>query len=170
MQDQPKYKPLQESHFFDDGRSSRHLVPGTVARGHLDADTSFYTGKTASGTYIDQLPFPLTKQVLDRGHERFNIYCSPCHDRVGDGSGMIVQRGFRRPPSFHIERLRQANLGHFFDVISNGFGVMPSYAAQVPPKDRWDIAAYIRALQLSQRATLDDAPPAERQKLQSAHD
>lgn len=170
MQDQPKYLPLQASHFFNDGRSSRHLVPGTVARGHLDANVAFYTGRTAAGTYAEQLPFPLTKRVLERGEERFNIYCSPCHDRVGRGSGMIVRRGFRRPPSFHIERLRQARLGHFFDVMTNGFGAMPSYAAQVTARDRWNIAAYIRALQLSQRASIADVPQTERQKLQSAHD
>jgi mono/diheme cytochrome c family protein len=151
MQDQPRLKPLRRSDFYEDGRASRPLVPGTVARGQLRDDTYFYTGR-AGKQAGDALPFPATKDVLERGRERFNIYCSPCHGRTGEGNGMIVQRGYRRPPSYHIDRLRNAPLGHFFDVMTNGFGAMPDYAAQLPPYDRWCVAAYIRALQFSQNA------------------
>ncbi|HYG99986.1 MAG TPA: cytochrome c [Terriglobales bacterium] len=151
MQNQPRFKPLRQSDFFEDGRSSRPPVAGTVARGQLRADTYFYTGMMGAQAG-DQMPFPVNEQVLERGRERFNIYCSPCHSRSGDGNGMIVQRGYRRPPSLHVERLRKAPLGHFFDVMTNGFGAMPDYAAQVSPGDRWAIVAYIRALQLSQSA------------------
>jgi mono/diheme cytochrome c family protein len=165
MADQPRYKPLAQSAFFGDDRSARPLVPGTVARGYLNADEQFYTGKSG-GEPITTLPVPLTKELLARGQERFNIFCSPCHDRTGNGEGMIVLRGYRPPPSYHIDRLRQAPVGHFFDVMTNGFGAMPDYATQVAPADRWAIAAYIRALQLSQNATLADVPPEERQKLE----
>ena len=163
MADQPRYQPLQKSTFFRDERSARPLPPGTVARGEL-REGALYTGK-ANGALVEALPLPLTLALLERGQERFDIFCSPCHGRVGTGDGMIVQRGYRRPPSYHIDRLRQAPIGHFFDVVTNGFGAMPSYAAQVPPEDRWAIAAYIRALQLSQEAPLADLPPAERQRL-----
>jgi len=165
MADQPRYQPLQRSTFFGDERSARPLVPDTVARGHLDADEAFYTGKVGD-TLVDKLPLPLTEELLARGQERFNIFCSPCHDRAGNGNGMVVRRGFRPPPSYHIDRLRQAPIGHFFDVMTHGFGAMPNYAAQVPPRDRWAIAAYIRALQLSQDATLADLPPQQRQQLE----
>lgn len=151
MQNQPRYKPLRKSDFFEDGRSSRPPVPGTVARGELRGDTYFYTGMM-NGQAGDMMPFPTTQEVLERGRERYNIYCAPCHSRTGDGNGMIVQRGYRRPPSYHIDRLRKAPLGHFFDVMTNGFGAMPDYAAQIAPRDRWAIVAYIRALQLSQAA------------------
>ncbi len=164
MHDQPRYEPLERSTFFNDGRSARPFVEGTVARGQLKTDEHFYTGKV-NGELVNTLPFPATKEVLDRGHERYNIYCSPCHDRVGNGQGMIVQRGFRQPPSLHIDRLRQAPLGHFFDVMTNGFGTMYSYADRVAPQDRWAIVAYIRALQMSQNAALDDVPVEERGKL-----
>lgn len=164
MHDQPRYKPLARSDFYPDQRSARPLVPGTVARGHLDADSYFYTGKIGNNPG-DVMPFPVTMDVLQRGQQRFNIYCAPCHSRVGDGNGMIVQRGFRRPPSYHIDRLRKAPLGYFFDVITNGFGAMPDYKAQVPVEDRWKIIAYIRALQLSQGATVADLPPAERNQV-----
>ncbi len=164
MHDQPRYEPLERSTFFNDGRSARPFVEGTVARGHLKTDEHFYTGKV-NGELVNTLPFPATKEILDRGHERYNIYCSPCHDRVGNGQGMIVQRGFRQPPSLHIERLRQAPLGHFFDVMTNGFGTMYSYADRIAPQDRWAIVAYIRALQMSQNAALDDVPVEERSKL-----
>ncbi len=167
MHDQPKYKPLKASAFFEDGRASRPLVPDTVARGHLDDDDLLYAGKS-DGTFADTFPFPVTGQVLQRGQERYNIFCSPCHDRVGNGSGMIVLRGYRRPPSMHIDRLRQQPAGYFFDVITHGFGVMPNYAQQIAPRDRWAIVAYVRALQLSQHAALADAPPAEQLLLQSA--
>ena len=166
MADQPRYEPLQRSTFFGDERSARLPVPDTVARGHLDADTAFFTGKVGD-TQVGTLPFPLTREVLQRGQERFDVFCAPCHDRTGSGNGMIVQRGFRHPPSYHIDRLRQAPLGHFFDVITHGFGSMPDYADQVPARDRWAIAAYVRALQLSQGATLADVPPSERQRLQA---
>jgi mono/diheme cytochrome c family protein len=168
MTDQPKYKPYAPSSFFADGRSARPLVADTVARGFLRTDEHFFKGNV-NGKVADSLPLPLTRALLERGQERFNIYCTPCHDRVGNGQGMVVRRGYRRPPSYHIDRLRQAPLGHFFDVMTNGFGVMPSYAAQVPPRDRWAIAAYIRALQLSQHATLADVPAAIRQQLQGSN-
>lgn len=164
MQDTPRYDPYEASTFFKDGRASRHLVAGTVARGQLHEDGAYYTGK-AAGAYVTALPFPLTRAVLDRGHERFDIYCSPCHDRVGTGGGMIVQRGYKQPPSLHDDRLRTTPLGYFFEVMTNGFGVMPSYAPQVPADDRWAIAAYIRALQLSQHASADDVPAADRDAL-----
>ncbi|HTQ58504.1 MAG TPA: cytochrome c [Bryobacteraceae bacterium] len=159
MQDQPKFIPLRPSSFFADGRSERPLVEGTVARGHLEADTAFYAGKV-DGKPIATFPFPVTRAVLERGQERFNIYCSPCHDRLGTGNGMIVRRGYRHPPSYHIDRLRQVPNGYIFDVITNGFGAMPDYAAQVPPQDRWAIVAYIRVLQFSQHAPLAEVPEA----------
>jgi mono/diheme cytochrome c family protein len=157
MQVQPYQRPLVESDFYADKRSERPIISGTVARGHLDADTYFYTGKIGANDG-DYLPFPVNEQVLQHGQQRFNIYCAPCHGEIGDGNGMIVQRGFKRPPSYHIERLRKAPIGYFFDVMTNGFGAMPDYSQQVTPADRWAIAAYIRALQLSQHATEADVP------------
>jgi hypothetical protein len=164
MHDQPKYLPLERSTFFDDQRASRPLVPGTVARGHLEADRAFYLGTSDEGI-LQELPMPLTYTLLERGQERFNIYCSPCHDRTGAGFGMVVQRGFKRPASLHEERVRDLPVGYLFQVITNGFGVMPSYAVQVPAQDRWAIVAYIRALQFSQAASITDVPAEERQKL-----
>jgi mono/diheme cytochrome c family protein len=148
---------MAKSDFFSDDRSARLPVDGTVARGDFHEDTYFYTGKigTAPGDY---LPFPATAEVLARGRERFNINCTPCHGRVGDGNGFIPTRGFRRPPSYHIERLRKAPIGYFFDVMTHGYGVMPEYGTQVAARDRWCIAVYIRALQLSQNATSADIP------------
>jgi hypothetical protein len=166
MADQPRYEPLVKSDFFGDERSARPLVDGTVARGDLRSDEVFYTGKI-HGNLAETLPFPITKNVLLRGQDRFNIFCSPCHDRVGSGQGMIVRRGLRAPPSFHIDRLRTAPAGHFFDVITYGFGIMPDYAAQLSPKDRWAIVAYIRALQLSQNAKVTDVPESERRSLET---
>jgi hypothetical protein len=166
MHDQPKYEALEASSFFPDGRASRQLVPGTVARGHLREDVHFYDGKVA-GKPAESFPFPVTLQVLERGQERYDIYCTPCHDKTGSGEGMVVRRGFRRPPSYHIDRLREAPPGYLYDVISNGFGAMQDYAAQIPVSDRWAIVAYIRALQLSQNATLNDVPEAQRQTLQA---
>jgi mono/diheme cytochrome c family protein len=157
MQNQPKVLPLRESVFYADKRSGRPIIEGTVARGQLDADTYFYTGKIGNNDG-DYMPFPATADVLARGQQRYNIYCTPCHSEVGDGNGMIVQRGLKRPPSYHTERLRKAPIGYFFDVMTNGFGAMPDYAVQVAPKDRWAIAAYIRALQLSQNASASDVP------------
>jgi mono/diheme cytochrome c family protein len=157
MHNQPKYLPLRESDFYADRRSARPIVEGTVARGDLQQDSYYYTGKV-NGLPGNEMPVPVTRELLDRGEERYNIYCSPCHSKLGDGNGMIVQRGFKQPPSYHIDRLRQAPIGHFFDVISNGFGAMSEYKAQVSVNDRWAIAAYIRALQLSQNATRADIP------------
>ena len=157
MHNQPKYRGLRASAFFADGSSARPLVEGTVARGTLQEDEAFFTGKIDK-VDVKELPFAVDEQVLNRGQERFNIYCSPCHDRTGSGNGMVVQRGYRQPPSFHIDRLRQADAGHFFDVMTNGFGVMPDYKAQIAPRDRWAIVAYIRALQLSQHAAASDVP------------
>src|SRR6202451_1623682 len=158
MQVQPRENPLSRSDFFADQRSARPLVEGTVARGQLHADTYFYTGKVG-GTPGDAMPFPATKEVMERGRERYNIFCAPCHSRVGDGNGFVVSRGFSRlPPSYHIPRLQKAPLGYFYDVIANGYGVMPDYAAQIPPHDRWAIVAYIRALQLSQNAAMSGVP------------
>ena len=161
MHDQPRFKPLAKSDFYADLRSARPPVEGTVARGQLHEDTYFYTGKVGNNPG-DYMPFAVTDEVMARGRERFNIYCSPCHSRLGDGNGMIVQRGFRAPPSYHTERLRKAPLGYFFDVMTNGFGAMPDYASQIPPRDRWCIVAYIRALQLSQNATSADVPAGQK--------
>ena len=169
MQNQPRYEPLEPSTFFADGMSARPLVAGTVARGQLNEDEAFFTGKEES-KFVAELPVEADRELLLRGQERFNIYCSMCHAATGDGNGMIVQRGFRRPPSLHIERLRNAPAGHFFDVITGGFGAMPSYAAQIEPRDRWTIVAYVRALQLSQNAQLDDVPADERAKLEETRE
>ncbi|MGH9366835.1 MAG: c-type cytochrome [Thermoanaerobaculia bacterium] len=164
MQDQPKYKGLRGSAFFDDRRSARPLPEGTVARGFLHADRRFATGKWA-GQPVAELPVPLTRELLARGRERYDIYCTPCHGMTGDGLGIVVQRGFRRPNSFHIDRLRAAPVGYFFDVMTNGFGSMMNFAAPIGPSDRWAIAAYLRALQLSQGATVGDVPAGERPAL-----
>ena len=164
MHNTPTAQPLRESLFSKDVSTSRVTVAGTVARGTLQDDAGFFTGKE-SGAASNALPFALTAQVLDRGEERFNIYCTPCHGLSGRGDGMIVRRGYRQPPSFHVDRLQSAPIGHFYDVMTNGFGAMPDYRAQIAPRDRWAIAAYVRALQLSQRATAADIPADERQKL-----
>jgi mono/diheme cytochrome c family protein len=172
MQDQPRYKAYKESNFFSDNRASRDLPDGTVARGQLRDNKALYTGKIAnpnpnapvttttdaSGNTlvasfpndIDEFPVPVTKELVERGQNRFNIYCIVCHGPLGNGDGMIVRRGFPKPPTYHDDRLRNAPVGHFFDVMTNGWGKMPSYAAQVDPADRWAIIAYIRALQISQ--------------------
>jgi mono/diheme cytochrome c family protein len=164
MHDQPKYVPLRESTFFSDARSARPIVPGTVARGHLHDDDLLYSGRM-NGTDATVFPFRVDARVMARGRERFNIYCSPCHGRTGQGDGMIVQRGYRRPPTFHQDRLRDAPVGHFFDVMTNGFGAMPDYAVQIAAGDRWAIIAYIRALQLSEHATPADVPASERDRI-----
>jgi mono/diheme cytochrome c family protein len=168
MHDQPRMKPLRRSDFFADHREGRPLVAGTIARGQLIEDPYFITGMERPNQPGNRLPFPLTADVLRRGQERFDIYCSPCHSRIGDGNGMIVQRGYRHPPSFHTDILRVAPIGHFFDVMTNGFGAMPDYAQQVSPADRWAIAAYIRALQLAQNATVADVDPAMRDSISHA--
>jgi mono/diheme cytochrome c family protein len=157
MHDAPSYDPLQQSTFFSDGAASRMLVANTVARGQLRTDEHFFTGKVG-GQPAAELPMPLTPELMARGQERFNVFCAPCHGRTGVGNGMIVQRGFRQPPSYHEDRLVNAPVGYFFDVMTNGFGAMQDYSAQVPVADRWAIAAYIRALQVSRRATVNDVP------------
>ena len=157
MQDEPKMIPQRESKFFADGRSVRPQVEGTVARGQLDADSYFYSG-LINNQEQDAMPFPATMTVLRRGQERFDIYCTPCHSRVGNGRGMIVERGYKPAGDLLEPRILQEPLGHYFAVISHGYGAMPDYAAQINTQDRWAIAAYIRALQLSQNATLDDVP------------
>src|ERR1700743_2180477 len=155
MQDQPKFVPQRGTTLFADGRSARPQVENTVARNQLHEDQYFFTG-LQGGKEGDGLPFALTPAVMERGQERYNIYCTPCHSRVGNGVGMIVQRGYRPAGNFHTDRLRNAPLGHFFAVMTNGYGAMPDYASQVTPADRWAIVAYIRALQLSQNATAAD--------------
>ncbi len=164
MQDQPKLEPLEASAFFGDGQASRPLVEDTVARGQLRADALLYTGK-ANGQPADTFPFPITREILDRGQQRFEIFCTPCHGRAGDGDGMVVRRGYRKPPSWHTDRLRNMPAGYFVDVMTNGFGAMPDYRAQIAAGDRWAIVAYMRALQLSQHATVDEVPAAERESL-----
>jgi mono/diheme cytochrome c family protein len=151
MQNQPKFIPLRENPFYGDGRSARPITEGTIARGQLEDDPLLYTGKV-NGQEADQFPFPITEKDLARGRERFNIFCSPCHSQLGDGNGMIVQRGFKKPPSYFEPRLMAAPVGHFFNVMTYGRGAMADYSAQVPVADRWRIAGYIRALQLSQTA------------------
>jgi mono/diheme cytochrome c family protein len=165
MHDQPKYVPLRQSTFFNDARSARPLVEGTIARGQLHDDELLYTGKV-NGADAVLFPMPIDAAVMARGQQRFNIYCAPCHGRTGQGDGMVVRRGYRRPPSIHQDRLRNAPAGHFFDVMTNGFGAMPDYAAQIKAEDRWAITAYIRALQLSEHASLADVPAADRSRLQ----
>jgi mono/diheme cytochrome c family protein len=182
MQNQPKYKPYRQSAFFKDGQSGRQPVEGTVARGHLKDDTLFFTGKnaqTGSGSpsqgdatgefsgFAATFPSAVTEETLQRGEERYNIYCSVCHDRTGYGEGMVVLRGYKKPPSFHSDRLRQAPVGYLYDVITNGFGAMPDYAAQIQAKDRWAIVAYLRALQLSQNTKVDALSADELRKLES---
>jgi hypothetical protein len=157
MHNQPKFVPQRGTTFFADGRSARPQVENTVARGQLHEDNYFYTGLN-NGAEGDTMPFPVTMDVLERGQERYNIYCTPCHSRVGNGAGMIVERGYAKAGNFHTARLQSAPLGHFFNVITNGYGAMPDYAAQVTPADRWAIVAYIKALQLSQNATRADVP------------
>ena len=169
MTDQPRYEPLEGSVLFEDGRASRPLVEGTIARGQLRVDAAFFTGKQ-NGALLTALPERAlagrdARALLDRGRLRFDIFCAVCHGRVGNGDGMVVRGGFPQPPSYHIDRLRGAPVGHFFNVITNGSGKMPSYAAQVPPEDRWAIAAYIQALQLSQHAVVSELPAGDRDTL-----
>jgi mono/diheme cytochrome c family protein len=164
MYDQPRLDPLERSDFFGDGRASRPLPEGTVAYGAPPADDALHTGMTG-GQLVEQLPMPVDAPLLEHGRERFNIYCSVCHSRTGDGDGVIVRRGYRQPPTYHSARLRGVPIGHFFDVMTHGFGMMPSYALQVPVEDRWAIAAYIRALQWSRFAQLEDLPADVRRQL-----
>jgi mono/diheme cytochrome c family protein len=161
MHDAPRYKPLAASDFFADGRASRNLPAGTVARGWLRADEALYTGR-ANGELLAEFPFPIVAADMQRGRDRYNIYCTPCHGVLGDGQGMVVQRGLRRAASYHQDRLRDERVGYFYDVVTNGFGAMQGYAEQIPVRDRWLIVAYVRALQLSQHATVAEVP-ADRQ-------
>ena len=167
MRDQAKCNPYETSAAFADGKCMRQLPENTVARG-LGQEEQDLSGTGADGQPAADFPFPITREVLTAGRTRFEQFCSPCHGLSGYGNGMIVQRGFPAPPSFHTQRLRDVPPGYIVNVITNGFGRMYSYAFRVEPQDRWAIAAYIRALQLSQNATLDDVPPEERQKLQGA--
>jgi mono/diheme cytochrome c family protein len=168
MHDQPKYEAYETSDFFADSSANRVAVDGTVPRGFLDEDQSLYGAPAVKGdsskakTYLASFPYPVSATMLDRGQERYNIYCAPCHGRTGMGDGMVVRRGYRKPPTFHQERLRTQPVGYFFDVITNGFGVMPSYMDQIPVRDRWAIISYIRALQLSQNANIADLPSEKR--------
>ncbi len=165
MHDQPRFQEYEGSKFFADGRSARPPVDGTVARGHLDDDPVMYAGRSENGGLAERIPLTVDRALLERGRERYDIYCSPCHDRAGTGHGMIVERGYKEPPSFHIDRLRSEPPGYFYNVIRNGFGLMPAYAAQVQTSDRWAIVAYIRALQRSQHAALADVAETDRAKL-----
>lgn len=160
MHDQPKFYPQRGTTFFTDGRSVRPQVENTVARGQFHEDNYFYTG-IVNGQEGTAMPFPVTLEVLQRGQERYNIYCSACHSRVGNGAGMIIQRGYSKAANFHSARVQAAPLGHFFNVITNGYGAMPDYSAQITPADRWAITAYIKALQLSQNAESTDVPSGE---------
>lgn len=164
MHDQQRLEAYEVSAFFQDGRAMRPRVPGTVARGEQFEDAAFLTGKR-DGELLVESPVPFDAELLERGRQRFGIFCTPCHDRLGYGDGMIVQRGMKRPASFHIERLREAPDGYYFDVITHGFGAMYDYADRIPPRDRWAIVAYVRALQLSQNAVLQDVPGEERSRL-----
>jgi cytochrome c553 len=164
MGQQPRYRPLEQSPFFADGRSARKPVPGTVARSFRGDDPPQAVYKT-SGTYSNNFPYQLTREMLARGRERFDINCAACHGLAGDGNGMIVSRGFSPPVSFHADEVRNQPIGFYFDVVTHGYGAMASYAGQVSEQDRWAIIAYIRALQLSRHATLDDLPAEERLRL-----
>jgi hypothetical protein len=174
MHSQPRYNPLAATDFFGDGRSARPMVEGTIPRGRLSigppdadylrVDQARYTGKI-NNEDIDYFPFEITRADLDRGQQRFNIYCSPCHSRIGDGNGMVVLRGYRQAASYHTDRLMNAAVGHFFDVMTNGFGAMPSYGSRIEPDDRWRVAAYIRVLQFSEAAPVSDVPADMRAEL-----
>jgi mono/diheme cytochrome c family protein len=164
MQDQPKYRPLQGSRFFSDGRSARPIPAGTVATDELDTTDAIHTGRTGD-TWATTIPLKLDASLVRRGRERYDIYCSPCHSRLGDGHGTVAKRGVRQPVSFHTDRVRHLPPGYIFDVITNGFGGMPDYGDQVPVRDRWAIVAYIRALELSRSASIADVPPDRRSQL-----
>lgn len=165
MQDQPKFRPYRGTKFFGDERSARPLVAGTVARGQLQEESLLAAAKSGPA-FADALPMPVDEALLRRGQERYTIYCSPCHGRLGRGDGMVVRRGYRPPSSFHVDRLRAQPAGYFFDAISHGFGAMPDYAAQIPVADRWAIVAYVRALQLSQNVPASALTPEARAQLE----
>ena len=164
MYDQEKYEPLEASTFFDDGQSYRQQIPETVARGQLRLNSHYYEGKV-DGELSYDLPVPVTKELLNRGKERYGIYCTPCHGHTGQGNGIIVKRGLKAPSSFHEQRLREMPIAYYFDVITNGYGVMYSYASRVPTADRWAISAYIRTLQLSQNIEFDQLPEEDQGQL-----
>jgi len=197
MAAQPSYRPLETSEFFPNGQASRQLVAGTVARGHLEIDEHFYTGRKPGANrqaetartehplplgknvggksstldesqFVNSFPYPVTMQVLEHGHDRYTIYCVVCHDPIGTGRGKIVERGYTPPPSYHIPRLRTVPVGHLFAVVSEGYGSMPSYAGQISPRDRWAIVAYVRALQLSQHFPVDQLTPEMKRDVSSA--
>lgn len=162
MRHQPSYRPLQPSTFFADGQSARPLIEGTVPR-EANGSTALLTGTDGHGHHVNEFPLPVTLELLQRGRNRYDIFCAVCHDALGTGQGAIVQRGYAPPPSFHSARLRQLPHGHYFSVVTQGFGSMPSYADQLSPRDRWAVIAYIRALQRSQRTRLDELTPQEQQ-------
>jgi mono/diheme cytochrome c family protein len=171
MYDQPRYDPYEPSAFFDDGLSARPIEPGTVARSdpaERGAGSVFATGRAADSSFVDELPFPFDRAVLERGQGRYQIFCAPCHGLDGAGRGMIVERGFSPPPALFEEKVRIQPLGYYFDVITHGHGAMYGYAARIPARDRWTVAAYLRALQLSQRADASDLTEADRQALEKA--
>jgi mono/diheme cytochrome c family protein len=168
MHDNPRFDPLEKTTLFANGTSAREPVKGTVARGHLRADTAYYSGKAADGKWLAQLPMPVDAALLKRGQVQYNVFCSPCHSQVGDGNGMIVRRGYKQAGNFHDDRLRTTGVGYFYDVITNGFGQMPAYASQIKPADRWAIVAYVRVLQFSQNARLADLPGDAQQALATA--
>lgn len=166
MHDQPRLEPLEASPIFADGRASRPRVPGTIARGEREYDAHFLEGRVGD-ELAPRFPAPVTRETLERGRERYDAFCAACHDRAGTGQGIVVKRGLKQPPSFHIERLRQAPPGYFFDVITRGFGAMYDLSDRIAPADRWAIVAYLRALQRSQNASLADVPEAARARLQA---
>jgi hypothetical protein len=165
MDNQPKYKAQAKSEFFENEATMRQPVPGTIPQGYLRTDEVYFDGKNTDGSFVKIAPIDVTVQNLNRGRERFDIYCSPCHSRVGDGKGIMINRGYIPPPTFHSDRLREIEDGHIYDVITNGIRSMPSYAHQIPPDDRWKIVVYMRALQRSQNATIEDIPVELRDKV-----
>jgi len=167
MRHQPHLEPYESTTFFDNNSATRPYIPDTVARGNARLDDALYTGMT-EGAYLEAFPFEISKEDLQRGRERYDIYCAPCHGFTGEGDGMVVQRGFKAPPSFNQDRLRDAAPGYFYYAIDQGFGVMPSYANRIPVRDRWLIVAYIQALQLSQHAPMADLPQADQRNVEAA--
>jgi mono/diheme cytochrome c family protein len=165
MHDAPRYEAYEANSFYADGRASRETPTGTVARGWERADDLFYTGRDSAGEPSEQIPMPVTAQDMQRGRDRYNVYCTPCHGILGDGQGMVVQRGLKRAATYHDERLRGVKVGYLYDVVTNGFGAMQGYAEQIPARDRWLIVAYVRALQLSQHAQVAEVPSDKRAEL-----
>jgi hypothetical protein len=166
METQGRYQPLQESAFFPDGRSARPPAPGSLPFGIPEESDVYFTGLTEDGMFVETMPLEISLEMLERGRERYDIFCAPCHGLDGYGQGMIVQRGFPAPQSFHIDRIRQAPDGHIYSAIANGFGRMFAYGYRVPPADRWAITAYVRVLQFSQQASIDQLPPDEQLEME----